>query len=398
MKYYLTVIFFIKVSLSFSQTEIDPYVEFFNKQKPTPKDYIFELFKTNDIVILGERDHRDITQYDLIFDILSDPRFINHIGHVYTEVGVVNRTKWANEVLKGKYKNEKAFEKELVKLYRELDWNELWDKYNMVKHLTGIYKINKSLSEKKKITVGLTDCAFDWNDMTHEKYVEFAKTNLYTYNARDSVMAYNFISLYENQKSLQGQKKALLIQSRPHAITLNTTNERVRIKTAGYYIKEKYGEKVKVVAFNWYNWVPEEWNSKYFGKDHIIELSANGKWDAAYELSGKPTIGFNVKDTPFGQEKFDYLYDEEIKYQDIIDGFIFYLPFYEFKCSRGLPGIVDRKFAKELLKRNDIRNGDTSYSDKWSVRDEISDWEEFRIFDCNDYKKMKEQMNKWIKK
>lgn len=397
MKYYLTFFLFLQISISFSQSEIDNYVEFFNEQTQSPKEYIFELFKTNDIVILGERDHRDITQYDLILDILRDPRFINDIGYIYTEVGSSNRTKWANKVLKGKYKNEKAFNKELVKLYRDLDWNELWDKYNMVKYLTGIYKINMLLPEENKITVGLTDCAFDWNDMSHEKYVDFAKTYLYPYNARDSVMAYNFMNLYENQKTLQGHKKALLIQSRPHAITLNTTYKEVRIKKVGHYIKKKYGEKVKVVAFNWYNWVPEQWNSKIFGSEHIIGLSANGKWDAAYEISGKPTIGFNIKDTPFGQETFDYLYDEKIKYQDIIDGFIFYLPFYEFKCSRGLPGIVNRKFAKELLKRYDIRNGDTSYSDKWSVRDEISDWEEFRIFDCNDYQKMKEQMNNWIK-
>ena len=396
MRYHLTLILFIKASLLFSQTEIDPYVEFLKKQTQSPKDYIFELFETSDIVILGERDHRETTQYDLILDILSDQRFIDNIGHVYTEVGSINRTEWANEVIKGNFKNDKAFEKEFVKLYRELDWNVLWDKYNMVKYLKGVYNINRTLSPEKKLTIGLTDCAFDWDGMTHEKYVEFSKKYLYPFNVRDSVMAYNFIKLYKNQKPIKGQRKALLIQSRPHAITINATYKGTKTIRVGTFLKKKYGKKVKIVAFNWYNWVPPGWTHKRYGKKHVIELSADGKWDAAYEISGNPSIGFNIKNTPFGQTGFDYIYDQEIKYQDIIDGFIFHVPFYEFTCTRGLPGIVDRKFAKELIVRNDVINGDDSYSKETSLRDEKLDWEEFRFLNCENFQKMKKQMNKWI--
>jgi len=398
MKVYLTLILLTTFSVLFAQSEIEPYVQFLQNQNQSPKDYIFELFETNDIVVLGERDHRDTTQYELILEILSDPRFIDKVGHVYTEIGVVNRTDWANQVVKGNYQNDRAFEKEFVKLYRELDYHELWDKYNMIKYLKGVYRINQTLPEEKKLTIGLTDCPFDWNGMTHEKYQAFAKKYLYTFNVRDSVMVHNFITLYENQKPLNGHKKALLIQSRPHAINLNTTYEGVRTKRVGSFIKDKYGEKAKIIAFNWYNWVPSAWKSKRYGKAHTIKLSNNGKWDAAFEVSGKPPIGFNIQNTPFGQTNFDYIYDDDIKYQDIIDGIIFYQPFYEFKCTRGLPGIVDRKFARVLLNRNDIMNGDESYSKQWSVRDEFLDWKEFRVFDCNDYyQDMKEQMNQWIK-
>lgn len=52
-----------------------------------PKEYIFKLFEKSDIVVLGERDHRDTVQYDLIHDILADPRFAEQVGHVYTEIG-----------------------------------------------------------------------------------------------------------------------------------------------------------------------------------------------------------------------------------------------------------------------------------------------------------------------
>ena len=161
--------------ICFSQTTVNDYYEFLKKQHQSPKDYIFELFQTNDIIILGERDHRDTTQYDLILDILKDERFIENIGYVYTEVGVVNQTEWGNRVVKGNFKNQKSFEKEFVKLYRELDFNPLWDKYNMIKYLKGIYNINRELKENEKITIGFTDCAFEWEGMTKEKYKEFEK-------------------------------------------------------------------------------------------------------------------------------------------------------------------------------------------------------------------------------
>ena len=397
MKLSLIPIMLTTCSVLYAQSEIEPYVQFLHQQNQSPKDYIFELFETNDIVILGERDHRDTTQYDLMLDILSDPRFIDQVGYVYTEIGAVNQTDWANQVVKGDYENDRAFEEEFVKLYRDLDYHVPWDKYNMVKYLKGVYQINQNLPEEKKLTIGLTDCPFDWNGMTNEKYQAFAKTYLYPLNVRDSVMAHNFMELYENQSPVNGRKKALLIQSRPHALNLNTTYTGVRTKRVGSFIKDEYGESVKIVAFNWYNWVPPEWTVKRYGAAHVIELSADGKWDAAFEISGKRASGFDIQDTPFGQTRFDYIYDQDVKYQDIIDGIIFYLPFYEFTCTRGLPGIVDRKFARTLRERNDIINGDDSYSKEWSVRDEFLDWKEFRGRDCSDYQKMKEEMNVWIK-
>ena len=400
MKAYFSILlcFSFSILIGQSQSDIGPYTQFFKDQKQAPKDYIFQQFEENDIIIIGERDHRDTTQYALILDLLADPRFIDRVGHVYTEIGVINRTEWANQVIKGEYESQNVFEEELVSLYRELDYNPIWDKYNMVKYLRGIYQINQALTEERKITIGLTDCPFEWEEMTHEKYMAFAKKYLYTFNIRDSVMAQNFIDLYQAQEPINGQRKALLIQSRPHALNLNTTYKGAKTKRVGSFIKEQFPEQTKIIAFNWYNWVPKEWKSKRYGEAHSIELSANGKWDAAYEIAGTPSIGFNIADTPLGETDFDYSYDEAIKYQDLIDGMIFHLPFYEFKCSRGLPGMVDRKFAKELIDRQTIIDGNDSYRQGWSARDEFQDWKDFRVFDCNDlYEEMKQQMRQWIK-
>lgn len=394
----IVILFLFSAITAYSQSQVKALVSFFETQNKHPKEYIFDLFKTNDIVIIGERDHRDTTQYDLILDIVKDKRFIENIGHIYTEVGVINQTNWANEILKGNYTNKEDFDKDFKDLYRNLDFNALWDKYNMVKYLKGIYSINKDLEANDKITVGFTDCALDWKTTTtHEQYKQFIKQSLKGYGTRDSIMAFNFLKLYDAQKLKNGKKKALLIQSRPHAINLNVDYKNIRIKKTGAYIKEVHSDKVKIVAFNWYKWVPSEWNGLWHGPKHEIALTDNGKWDAAYEMTGKPTIAFDIKNTPFGNTIFDYSYEQSILFEDVIDGMIFYLPFYEFTCTRGLPNIVDVNFAKTFIKRIDIINGNTDYSKKYSPQDEVLDWGDFRETDCVDFDELKVQMQQWIK-
>lgn len=69
------ILLLLTFSLSFivnAQT-VDEYVEYIQEQGKDPKEYIFEKFKEVDVIILGERSHRDTTQYNLIMDILKDP-------------------------------------------------------------------------------------------------------------------------------------------------------------------------------------------------------------------------------------------------------------------------------------------------------------------------------------
>ena len=77
---------------SFISEEIKPLVNFIEQNNSSPVDYIMDLFEKYDIVVIGERSHMEMTQYDLIYQIVSDPRFIAKVGHVFTEVGCYNMT------------------------------------------------------------------------------------------------------------------------------------------------------------------------------------------------------------------------------------------------------------------------------------------------------------------
>lgn len=402
MKQIITFFLLILSINLFGQSKIVDYTDFLNENSTSPKEYILELFKTNDIVIIGERDHRDTTQYDLLLDIFSDKRFIEEVGFIYTEVGCVNRTEWANEVLKTSYKNEYEFEKELIRLYRELDWNPLWEKYNMYKYLKGIYNINKQLDSSKRITIGLTDLAFDWKGMTRKKYQAFEKVMNAKPYTRDSIMAANFIQLYEKQITKTGKRKAILIQSFPHAIKLDLRPHNSAYCRTGGYIVEKYTDKVKIVFFN----------NVYYGTYNSANLSLidNGKWDAAFEMNSCTSVAFKINDTPFGNTIYEDYFAQKIdkqigvkyKYSELVDGIIFYKPFYDLKCTMGIPNIVDKQFSKELMRRTII------YQDKFInriglklirplyKRPNAKYYNNFRTFERSNNEALRRQMNDWI--
>jgi hypothetical protein len=88
MKKYIILLYITVVTLSVNAQNytLRDYVQYINNSRTTPVEYIFNLFEYSDIVVIGERDHRDTTQYELILDIQKDPRFVKKIGYVYTEV------------------------------------------------------------------------------------------------------------------------------------------------------------------------------------------------------------------------------------------------------------------------------------------------------------------------
>ena len=393
MKNRLALLFFVLVTNLFGQTKVVELTNCLKANSCDPKEYILNLFQTNDIVIIGERDHRDTTQYSLLLDIFSDERFIEEVGYIYTEVGCMNRTDWANDVLKATYENDSVFEEELIELYRELDFNPLWEKYNMYKYLKGIYKINKNLEKSRKITIGLTDQSFDWDGINRKKYREFEQQINKKPLTRDSIMAVNFIDLYEKQIARTGKRKALLIQSFPHAINLDLTPYGYEVRKTGSYIVEKYKEQVKIVAFN----------SMYFGayNSHDNRLVDDGRWDAAFELTSCTPVGFDIKGTPFGVTQYKDMNGLNVQYEQLIDGIIFFTPFYDFQCTFGIPNVVDKEFfSEEFLHRVIV------YESNFIIRLGLSlfhfrkpitkHYSVVRSFDCTDNESSKRQMAKWI--
>lgn len=389
---------------------VEEYADFL-RSCPLPLDYIFSLFEEADIVVIGERDHRDTTQYTLILDILSDPRFIRDVGYVYTEVGNVNRTDAANEFIKGDYTDQESFENAFNDYYRNENYEPLWEKYNRYQFLKGLYEINRKLTGSDKITLGLTDLSFDWNGMTREQYADFVRLYSQSFSFRDSMMAVNFTRQYEEQPLRNGKRKALLITSAPHAEKLpeipvmisvknaegKMVSKRDTVRTQGYFLKRRYGNNCRILAMNFYRY------KNKFTPGLPVALSGEGKWDAAFELTGCKPVGFNLDGNIFGNTPANY---PGLVWEDIYDGYLFYEPFYRFVCAMGIPGVVDKPFSKELVKRtamyeygNDRKNkARTLRFFRGFVRGPIKNYySKFRTFQSEDITILKEQLDRVMK-
>lgn len=327
--------------------------EYADKNGVSPKDYVFKLFDKSDIVVLGERDHRDSIQYNFILDLLADPRFAERVGHVYTEVGGINMTEDVNRLLQGSYSSENEFMDSLYTYYRKGEcFYPLWEKYNRIKFLKGLYKINKESS--RKIHLGLTDISFSWDSIhTVDDYKAFW-TSLNKTN-RDSILSANFASMYKCQLPVKGTRKALVITSQPHAISYSGYFKPWKrdYGTQGWWMKKTFGEdRVKIVVLNWFDYV------LFDGQNY--PMTGNGTWDAAFERIECRPFGIDLKNNPYGET--NYIGDagggptfiKNCKWQDVADGLIYDAPLYDHVAAIGINGIISKEFEPEIRRRAEL--------------------------------------------
>lgn len=369
--------------------ELQPYISFLEKQDTDPVDYVFNLFEKYDIVIMGERDHRDTTQYELINKIISDPRFSENIGHIFTEVGVYNQMDNLNKVLKGEYLVYTDFEEALKKVYVNMDYSIVWEKYNYWMLLQNIYKVNMYLSGGKKLTIHPTDVIFDWSQCkTHSQWEKFMDniSNSQMWD-RDSIMGENFIKGYDAilQNRFEKRKKALVIFNRPHSYQNYQTHSGYWLNSAASFIFLKYPQRVANIMINWVAFQNSD-------KDWLV---ATGKWDAAFRYIKNTPLGFDFKGSPFGVDCFDHYSKplQNLQYKDIYTGFIFYKPIEEWQLVCGIPNIITEKFMPEFQRRIRIVNPNINKK----VINEI--YKELNYFDIDTvYRKdtPKERVNKYI--
>ncbi len=320
--------------------KIKIYIDFIDNCHTSAADYVLHLFERYDIVILGERDHRDTTQYDLIEQIVSDPRFIENVGHVMTEIGVYNMTEELDRIVNASYASFGEFDAALWDAYKNLDYTPLWENTNFYQYLCSIYRINRDLPTCRKIHISLLDMPFSWRQtagMTHEQF----RTFLQMWEQKDLIMANNTLTeLYKLFEGTDTRKKALIVFNAPHSYAIDHGKRNNRY--AGQIIMERFPERVANIMFN---------RTKK-GSD---ELTQNGKWDAAFAACGNKSIGFDLAGTPFGEDDFDLhprCLNGKYKYKEVYDGFIFYKPVEEWVFGLGIPHPADSDFEKELAWRD----------------------------------------------
>jgi len=327
--------------------ELSTYVDFLKKNHKNAKDYILELFKKNDIVILCERDHRENTQYELITEIISDPRFIKNVGNVFTEVGMRNLNPEINDFIHSPKLSKKEINKEIISLQRRCSFYPLWEKYNFYYFIEKLYQINQNLKPSEKINVYPTDISLKLDSLDLDYYKSVWNKIIYS---RDSLMAQYIIDKFDSiQKAKGNRKKALIIMNYRHSFNNNFKFPNgKKADNVGRYLFDKYQGKIANVLIN-------QLGIKEAKSDINITWRAlqGGKWDASFKVVKKDNVGFDFKNTPFGKDYFDLwqFFSHNYKYQDVFTGFVYYKSPDKYRIITGVDGLIDNSFIPVYKKR-----------------------------------------------
>ena len=346
-----------------SQTSLKEHYDFLSTQKQSPKEYLLSLYENYDLILLCERYHAEMTQYDLILDLIGSPEFYSQASTIYFEIGGTHITPMADTFFAMKNLSEDEAEIEAIKILREADSRPMWTKYTFVRLLKGMYFINSKLPNDKKLRIVFCDYPLDWSKIqVQEEYPrEFP---------RDSIMASTIITSFDEITKTSLRKKALAILNAGHCYTNQTWIKETDIKpdwvTAGMILKKHYGNKLGNVLIN------SVYPSVYGEHEVLIQ---RGRWDAAFRMTGNKPVGFNFHNTPFGLDEFD-AGDEltNLTYQDVFTGMIWYMPIEQHVLQYNNPKFVTPDFMPEMIRRWKLleRDLDEETINEWYNKEEIN--------------------------
>jgi hypothetical protein len=335
---------------------IKKYVRFLEEKKQTPVEYILNLFERYDLVVLCERFHGEVTQYELIYELTSDLRFQQQAGHVFTEVGTTELRPFVESFLMDDRLSDAEANEKMRYIARNLSWLPAWENTNFYDYLRKLHNLNRSLPKDRRVHVYPSDLDFHWEDATKESWAEFENKQL---RRRDKIMAMNIVSKFNEILRVESRKKALVILNYRHAFphlesegSAKAANERTD-NTGGYLIK-KYPGRLANVMLNSVALLPGATDQRA-----VFTAIQEGKWDAAFAVLGNPNLGFDFKSSPLGEDSFDYFpfIRTDLRYQDVFTGFVFFKPLEGHRLSWGSEvfnqssGTFDESFADEIFKR-----------------------------------------------
>lgn len=367
--------------------EENTYLEFLKEQNETAKEYVIDLFKDYDIVVLCERDHKEFTQYKLFLDIVKDPYFIENVGQIFTEVGVSNMDERINKYLQTEYPDSISSWKEVTSVFREIDSSPYWHCYSYPWFLKELNKINQSLSDSEKLSLHPSSEAFDWSKCLNAKdYINFDNSIV----NRDSIMAQNIINLFDQIRfKRNGNKKALVILNYKHAFLKDHRFEGSITHNTARYLADHYKNRVASVYIMGLA-IPE------IGNYTVVK---NGLWDYYFEESNKIDVGFDLKNSPFGLSDFDVIPPDalqQLTYQDMFTGLIFYKSLKNHELITGWRDFATSDFLPELRRRVNIFNEAMELEmTKEDIEESLLDNNIERTFQYSNIKKISEKIDQW---
>jgi hypothetical protein len=342
---FLDVIHKIK-KLKQAPIDISSFTTYLKKNGEAPIDFILNALANHKIVIYGEI-HRRKTSWDLMKSVIISPKFIEKVGTVFMELSSDKQ-----DELDQFYTNEKLDTEIVLNIFRDVQINGWFDK-GMYEFLIEIWKLNKTLPKGERLSVVCVDEPRPFK--TFNNYEEM-KTHFSRILDRNEQMA-NIIS--ETILTRKDKRNSLFIVGNGHAY---------KSPVPGFGIGRPKSESKPTAASQLSKIFSHEEVFSIFQHSPIISnngtihgLIRNGLFDSVFAKFGKTPLAFKLKDSPFGIEPFDGLYEityekETGDYKNNYDAYIFLEPVESEQGEYLLYDILTDEYVKELNRRAIMTN------------------------------------------
>ena len=322
-----------------SMRSTGPYAAFLKQGQATPVDYVIGLFDRYDVVVLCERMHPEGSQWEFIYEVLQDPRFVERVGHVFTEYGQVGMQAYLDNFMATDGLDASEIQERVVHIMRNWAVWPAWTNTNFYTYLTHLYALNQSLPVDRRIQHHFTDMSVNWSDLTKVEDYQAYRRSL---RNRDEQMAQSVIEkMFRLAESRSTPPKCLVVMNYRHGFDLTGRSPKVKRINTYEFLKDTFGNRAANVLLN--------------ARILISVPIAGGLWDAAFEETGNRPAGFDFEGSPFGKDPFDMFpfnptIKGKLKYRDVFTGLVYTHPLDDQYLQEGIPGYFEG-FEEEVLRR-----------------------------------------------
>jgi len=220
----------------------------------------------------------------------------------------------------------------------------------MYEFVIGLWNQNQKLPANQKIRVLLADIARPYSTLTTTE--EF---NNYFNNAKDRNEKMADI-VEAGLKSRSDNRAALFIVGVGHAFKARVAMGGGASAPVGTIPKFSAGAQLKERLSDNNVYITFTHSARINNRGSVSGLTRKGIFDYAFVQAGNKPMAFNLKDSPFGKERFDSILEFDFvegigSYENNFDGYIFLMPLRDEGAMYLLPELMNDDFLKELKRR-----------------------------------------------
>lgn len=321
---------------------IDLFVNYLKNSSKAPKVFLLNALKKHKIVVYGEI-HRRKASWDLLKSIIKEEKFSKNVDTVFMELSSDKQEK-INSFFSSRELNTEI----ILDIFRDVQISGWYDK-GMYEFLIDLWKLNKKLPKKQRIDIILVDESRPFNLFKTKKELE---EHFNSALDRNEQMAKIISTTIKSKKS---KRNNFFIVGYAHAYKssapgIASGKPRIKAKpTAVAQLVKIFSDK-EVFTICSHGPIISN-NGTIHGKVR------QGVFDRAFAEYGNKPLMFNLKNSPFGKEPFDGIYeisyDKEVgSYQNNYDSYL-YLGSLESECEEYfLYEILTDDYVKELRRRS----------------------------------------------